>query len=96
MPALSKELLEIQLTTECGFTLKRIHGMIRICTLINLSLYLCPLTTSKHLMEIYFNIFHLSLVLPYFQLGVALHIDQKSIGVIKRDEYGRFPKALVF
>ena len=28
MPALSKEFLEIQAIVECGFTLKRVRGMI--------------------------------------------------------------------
>ena len=29
MPVLSKELLDIQVTIQCGFTLKRVQGMIR-------------------------------------------------------------------
>ena len=31
MPASSKEFLDIQATIECGFTLKRVHDMVRTC-----------------------------------------------------------------
>ena len=49
-PVLSKEFLDIQATIECGFTLKRVHDMIRTCN----QLYMYCLVYSYTILILYF------------------------------------------